>query len=151
MQSGWAIQGLDHSACQLVYGGSSADSDTHTTKNGRKGIDRVTFKRFFYKTTREAAAPQNNKADNVCLLNMNSETPTVVEKLDEGETAQNSVLEKTPTPAASVHSNREEEAPQQNDDEIQYPGMMTKVAVGIGLALAVFLVRILSYRLGFTR
>jgi sorbitol-specific phosphotransferase system component IIBC len=84
---------------------------------------------------------------------MDSETPTVLEKLDEGETAQNSVLEKTPTPAASVHSDKikEEEAPQQSDDEIQYPGMMTKVAVGIGLALAVFLVRIHSYRFGVTR
>jgi len=74
---------------------------------------------------------------------MNAETPTVVEKLDESETAQNSVLEKTPTPAASVHSDKAEETPQQNDDEIQYPGLMTKVLVGIGLALAVFLVRIL--------
>ena len=81
---------------------------------------------------------------------MNSETPTVVEKLDESETAQNSVLEKTPTPAASVHSDKAEETPQQND-EIQYPGLMTKVLVGIGLALAVFLVRFLSYRLGFTK
>lgn len=97
---------------------------------------------------REAAAPQNNTDDNNRSVNMNSETPTVVEKMDEGETAQNSVLEKTPTPAPSVHSDKKEvEAPQQAEDEIQYPGMMTKVAVGIGLALAVFLVRFLSYRL----
>ncbi len=122
----------------MVYGGSSADSDTHT-KNGRKEV-RVTFKRVYIKTKREAAAPQYN---NHCLLIMNSETPTVVEKLDQSETAQNSVLEKTPTPAASVHSDKVEETPQQNDDEIQYPGLMTKVLVGIGLALAVFLVRIL--------
>jgi predicted cobalt transporter CbtA len=110
---------------------------------------------LFYKTTRpRGLLHKNNKDDNNRLVKMDSETPTVLEKLDEGETAQNSVLEKTPTPAASVHSdnkNKEEEAPQQSDDEIQYPGMMTKVAVGIGLALAVFLVRILSYRLGLTR
>ena len=29
---------------------------------------------------------------------------------------------------------------QDDDDEIQYPGIITKIAVGIGLALAIFLV-----------
>ena len=77
---------------------------------------------------------------------MNSETTTVRElKLDDGETAQNSVLEKTPTPAPSVHSDNKEnqdgkEPPEESDDETQYPPLLTKVFVGIGLALAVFLV-----------
>jgi hypothetical protein len=61
----------------------------------------------------------------------------------------NSVLENPPTPT-SLHSNAEKaeeqkngitaDAPSSNDDEIQYPPMITKVAVGIGLGLAVFLV-----------
>jgi len=82
---------------------------------------------------------------------MDSESISLREKLDAAETAQNSVLEKTPTPVPSVvHSDdkenkdvkdtKETQEEEPIDDEAKYPPMPTKVAVGIGLALAVFLV-----------
>ena len=80
---------------------------------------------------------------------MDAENISLREKLDAGETAQNSVLEKTPTPVPSVHSDDKENKDAKDaketqeeplDDEAKYPPMPTKVAVGIGLALAVFLV-----------
>jgi len=59
-----------------------------------------------------------------------------------------SYLEKLSPAPASIHSNTpkpEDEAnndePSVSDDETQYPPNMTKVAVGVGLALAVFLVQ----------
>jgi len=77
---------------------------------------------------------------------MDAESTSVREKLDAAETARNSVLEKTPTPVPSVHSddkeNKDVKETQEEpiDDEAKYPPLATKVAVGIGLALAVFLV-----------
>ena len=84
---------------------------------------------------------------------MDAENLSLREKLDAGETAQNSVLEKTPTPVPSVHSddkeNKDVKETQEEpiDDEAKYPPMPTKVAVGIGLALAVFLVSLPPRRL----
>jgi hypothetical protein len=77
---------------------------------------------------------------------MDAENISLREKLDAGETAQNSVLGKTSTPVPSVHSddkeNKDVKETQEEpiDDEAKYPPMPTKVAVGVGLALAVFLV-----------
>src|SRR5271169_5118753 len=68
-------------------------------------------------------------------------------------TASNSLVEKSPGPEtieegenvetegeeAVADANPKDESKESSEDETQYPGMVTKVGVGVGLALAVFL------------
>jgi hypothetical protein len=69
-------------------------------------------------------------------------------------TANASVMEKSPSPEATSEEVNEQgepaaaDAPPVNpeDGETEYPGTVTKIGVGVGLGLAVFLVRSISRR-----
>jgi len=77
------------------------------------------------------------------------------ENLHEKElTSASESLVDTSTKPPSIHSNTEKMEPQgeeteekgdeaspDEEEEIVYPGLITKIGVGVGLALAVFLVR----------
>jgi len=83
------------------------------------------------------------------------------EKLQEKElTSASQSLVEAPTRPPSIHSNiektgeegtteekRDDVPPEEEGEEIVYPGLITKVGVGVGLALAVFLVKSRSFAL----